>query len=808
MSKRILFHHGSPGTPADFRHLVEHLSKETKNIEIDYIDRNKKNNKRTPAAEIQVGYSFGCVEALKAAAHNPENTQAVVLVAPYVFVNKKMSGLQKTLMGLPILSDLLLSKIAPKAIQGMLQNSSAPCEIPASYQEDAKCYTIPSVLKKSMFEKENIVPTVENAIQTLKEKNVPILLIRGAQDQTSPLEQQITPLKNKLNIREYCLENAGHALLWTHPQRLSEILSEVITNAGETMTENKLGYFAGEHTKNNVCSFLDKHLEEIPDRPILSWVSPEKLKTWSFNINDPLPHDSVTVRELDQLVSRIGAGFTKLGIKKGDRVVVFVPMSLYLYAAMFALQKIGAIAVFLDSWARRDQLGLSAEAVDPIAMVSVEQAFHYMAEVKQIQSIPLKIVVGPAQGEYSARLESLMQTPELASITPVEREHTALVTFTTGSSGTPKGANRTHRFLAAQHYALNRHLPYESADADLPVFPIFSLNNLAAGVKTVIPAIDVGTPNDHDPLILIAQMKSTNTTCTTLSPSLLNAVSAFCLKHEIKLPFLRRIITGGAPVSRDDLIRITSVCPNAEVLVLYGSTEVEPMAHIEAKEMINQKDSDDPEWVEEGVNVGHMDEGLEVKYLKISKDPIYITKAQDWSEWEMPKGKVGEIIVAGEHVCESYFNNEEAFFRAKIRDERGVVWHRTGDLGRVDEQGNLWLVGRVHNAIKRGDTYAFPVRSEIIMKKLPFVKLCAYLGVEDATLGERTVCVYTVDQEKGTPSEETIEQQKNEIARIMEKNQVPVDQIVFTNTIPMDPRHHSKVEYTVLREQLKSEGKL
>ncbi len=802
MKPVLVFHHGSPGTPADFKHLLGYL-KDQKTV---LTDRNTDSRSNTTQNEqIHIGYSFGCVEALINASESLEKTQAVVLIAPYIFVDKKLSPVMKLILSAPIISDFLLSKMGSKAIEQMLKNSSHPQSPPSIYTEDAKFYKTAKVLRTSLFEKVGKLPKVAEALEKIKQAKIPVVLIRGAEDLTSPLIQQITPLKQRINVQEYCLEQAGHALLWTHPKRLSEIIHETLSP--ETAKE-KLGYYPGAHIKNNVCSFLDKHLQEIPDRPILSWVAPEKLKQWSFNIDDPLPHDSITVRELDQLVSRISAGFQKLGLEKGDRVIVFVPMSLYLYAAMFALQKIGAIAVFLDSWARRDQLGLSAEAVAPKGMVSVEQAFHYMKDVSQIMAIPLKISVGPITGEYSARLEALMQTPTLADPVAVEKEHTALVTFTTGSSGTPKGANRTHRFLAAQHYALNRHLPYRSDDADLPVFPIFSLNNLAAGVKTVIPAIDVGAPGDHDALVLIAQMKSTGTSCSTLSPSLLNKVSDYCLKNKITLPFLRRIITGGAPVSKDDLIRITNVCPNAEVLVLYGSTEVEPMAHIEAQDMIHAKASNDPEWVEEGVNVGKMDSGLEVKFLKISHDPIYINKQEDWKQVELPVGSVGEIIVAGEHVCESYFNNEEAFFRAKIRDERGVVWHRTGDLGRYDDNGDLWLVGRVHNAILRGDTYAFPVRSEIIMKKLPFIKLCAYLGVPDENLGERTVCVYSVDTTKFEATEANKKAWANEITRMMVKNQVPVDQIIYTEEIPMDPRHHSKVEYSVLRENLKLKGLL
>ena len=137
--------------------------------------------------------------------------------------------------------------------------------------------------------------------------------------------------------------------------------------------------------------------------------------------------------------------------------------------------------------------------VKPSAMISFEAAFQLTAGVPELDAIPIRISVGPATAEYQGSYESFMGLSGSVPITDVEQEASALVTFTTGSSGTPKGANRAHRFLAAQHYGLDECIPYEDSDIDLPVFPVFSLNNLAAGVTTVIPAIDVGSPRDTDP---------------------------------------------------------------------------------------------------------------------------------------------------------------------------------------------------------------------------------------------------------------------------------------------------------------------
>jgi acyl-CoA synthetase (AMP-forming)/AMP-acid ligase II len=572
------------------------------------------------------------------------------------------------------------------------------------------------------------------------------------------------------------------------------------------MSFPKLGYYPGKNEKNNVYSFLAEHAKNNPHRSILKWVDKKTLTTWDHQLSSHLAHLSLSVIELFEMSNRLAKGLTDLGIKPGDRVILFIPMSTYLYSTMFALQKIGAIPTFLDSWARRGQLGVSAEAVSPKAMISFEMAFDLCKEETFFHQLPIKVVVGSHQGNYQSSIEKLLQSTGETAICPVEQEDTALITFTTGSSGTPKGANRTHRFLAAQHYALHRCIPYSNEDIDLPVFPIFSLNNLAEGVPTVIPAFDVGVPSPHDALIICAQIKANGVTCVTLSPSLLNGLSRFCLDHKIQLPQLRRVVTGGAPVSRDNLIDICQVAPAAQVWVLYGSTEVEPIAHIEAQAMIHQKSSSeiDPELEDEGVNVGHIDEGLNYKFIKIEKGIVTIKSDLDWKKIEVATGAVGELVVSGEHVCRDYFNNEEAFYRAKIKDHQGIVWHRTGDLGRKDSQGNLWLVGRVHNAINRGGEYFFPVRTEIILKKLPFVRYCAYLGVPDSALGEKTVCVLQLHENQ--QSKENLNYIQNETERILNKNKIVFDQIILNHSIPMDPRHHSKVEYHLLRESLQKEG--
>lgn len=552
----------------------------------------------------------------------------------------------------------------------------------------------------------------------------------------------------------------------------------------------EIGLLPGECAGNNVLSFLLSHAARAPDRTALSWVPRETRAGWDGT--SPLRHETISYGELYARTGRVAAGLARLGVVPGDRVIVFLPMAPALYTAMFAVQRLGAVTVFLDSWARRDHLGATAAAVAPRVMISFAGAFALRREVPELAAIPVTVVAGPHDGAFSATLEALCAQADEAPITPVRQESPALITFTTGSSGTPKGAVRSHGFLAAQHRALDGCIPYRPGDRDLPVFPIFSLNNLAAGVPTVLPAIDLAAPSPHDPALLAAQIRSEGVTCCTLSPSLFAGVAEVCAGHGETLPTLRRAVTGGAPVSRDTIRRFREGAPDAEIMVLYGSTEVEPIAHIEAREILADDSGRD------GVLVGRVSPELEFRFIRIDRGVVELEDG-GWEPLTPPEGEPGELIVSGPHVCGEYYNNPEAFRRAKIVDENGRVWHRTGDVGCLDGEGRLWLVGRVHNVILRDGKALFPVQAEILLKRLPFVRQAAYLGMPDPRLGERACAVVSLQNvQKGDDRRRFPE----EVFSWLTRHGVPVDEVRIVAEIPMDPRHHSKVEYGRLREQL------
>jgi acyl-CoA synthetase (AMP-forming)/AMP-acid ligase II len=377
-------------------------------------------------------------------------------------------------------------------------------------------------------------------------------------------------------------------------------------------------------------------------------------------------------------------------------------------------------------------------------------------------------------------------------IATVEDCDTALVSFTTGSSGLPKGANRTHGFLTAQHKALAAELPFSPEESDMPAFPIFLLHNIACGLTTVIPAVNFSQPSATDAHRVLRQLLHSKIDTASMSPALLESLAKLTLQAGLELP-VRRLFTGGAPVGPDLIRLVQRAAPRAEILVFYGSTEAEPIAHIEGNQMIDWVDNEPGFSEMEGVCVGILSDQVDMVLVPMNKSPISLSETEKVRDLAVDSGRVGEVVVAGDHVCVGYYKNDSAFTENKIQEGQRV-WHRTGDLGRTDPQGRLWLVGRLHNAIHRDQDIVFPVRPEQILRQVEGIQTGAYVGMPDATLGEAAWIAYSTQKDQKVDL--------NSLKRLFEESGIPVDRLVEVDRIPMDPRHNSKVDYKALREAL------
>ncbi len=257
----------------------------------------------------------------------------------------------------------------------------------------------------------------------------------------------------------------------------------------------------------NVVTLLRDAAQRVPDR--LALVAPRG--------------EAVTFAELWERVCRVSAGLREAGLNQGDRLVVMVPMSIELYALMLGTIKLGAVAVFVDPWISMRRIAQFAAFAEPSGFVGVGRSHLLRLLERRLRTLPVTVTTGSRLGCVPARrtLGELMRAaPDSSVWRPGSSEAPALITFTSGSSGVPKGANRTHGFLAAQYAALCREYHYEDTDRDMPMFPVFALRNLASGITSVIPDMDFRRVAEVDAGTILAQME-TNDVCTcTASPPL------------------------------------------------------------------------------------------------------------------------------------------------------------------------------------------------------------------------------------------------------------------------------------------------
>ncbi|MFL5783756.1 MAG: alpha/beta fold hydrolase, partial [Bacteriovoracaceae bacterium] len=495
--KKIIAIHGNPGHSDDWNEVKKLLPKDTEFLALDAYDPELGKKLRSfNGPFILTGFSLGCYTIMRYLPEIKDKVSGLVFVAPYLSSEKPLSGTAKALLGVPLLNGMLIESSKKKSVGSFLENMIHPQKMADHpyYQTFLQRLETTDLWAKTVKRKID----AENNPLTHATYNIPVIALWGKEDKTSSRERQSSHLRGFSSVEHKDLTGGGHALLWSHSREVADALSQV------TDVKTKTGYYPGVDIRNNVLNYLEDHLRDFPMRIALRWARRGSLEAWDKTMTSALPHDEINYAQIAGRINAFANGLKKIGITKGDRIIIFLPMSLDMYVAMFAVQRIGAIAVFLDSWARANHLGATAECVGPKGMVSFAQAFQLVDQVPEFKSMPIRIMYGPGEN-FTHKFEELM-VPGDCPMEPVESETTALITFTTGSTGKPKGANRTHRFLSAQHHALSHVIPYAATDIDMPIFPIFSLNNLATGVTTVLPAINLAQPSELDPAILTNQI--------------------------------------------------------------------------------------------------------------------------------------------------------------------------------------------------------------------------------------------------------------------------------------------------------------
>lgn len=522
---------------------------------------------------------------------------------------------------------------------------------------------------------------------------------------------------------------------------------------------------------------LLERARESPDAPAIVEERRGRTITTSFGELEARSHDAA-------------AALRASGVTKGAPVLLFHPPTAELYIALVGLLRIGAIAVVVDPAGGRVLLRSACELLPPAALFASPRAHLLRLITPVLRQIPAKFTSGfallPTQTFAIAKRnggnggDDVMDNSSCVECTD---DDLALVTFTSGSTGRAKGALRTHGILRAQHAAL-RDVAAQQHDVDLVTLPIVVLSNLASGAVTVLPNTSTARPRNIDARAVAMQLDRHAITRITASPAIVERLTDHALQRNSPFDAIRLIVTGGGPVFPDIITRAHRAVPNARIISVYGSTEAEPIAYIDDRDV----SPSDIIAMENGAGllVGHSVHSLDLRIIQDHGGaPIGNIDDAALSLLSLPTGQTGEIVVTGDHVVRGYINglgDGEAKFRVAE-----TVWHCTGDAGRLDDQGRLWLLGRCSAAIHdaRGTVHPFTVE-------------CAartHLNLRDIALvqwrGERVLMLCSRADESPT------------LAQVQAA--IPwagIDRVIRVARIPMDARHNSKVDYPALLKLL------
>ena len=489
--------------------------------------------------------------------------------------------------------------------------------------------------------------------------------------------------------------------------------------------------------------------------------------------------ERVSFADLERRSAGLAALLLERGVQRGDAVLVLVPMSVELYVTLAAVFRLGAVVMILDPAAGLAHIGRCCALNPPKALVGVPLAHLLGLLSPSVRRIPIRLC---ARGWFPGTipLSAATRLEGRAGLESLSPDAPALLTFTSGTSGTPKAALRSHGLLLSQLAALETLLGARPHDVDLATLPIVALANLATGVTTAIPAVSLRRPATVKAAPILAQITAQRITRTAASPALLERLADAALARHETLPGLTRIFSGGGPVFPRVLEKLAIVAPNARLVSVYGSTEAEPIAHIAFDEL--QPGDLEAMRGGRGLLVGAPVPEIELRILpNRSGQALSFSSSADLDASSLEPELIGEIVVSGPHVLPGYLHgrgDEETKFRVS-----GQVWHRTGDAGHLDAHGRLWLAGRADAKITdaRGELYPFSV--ECAATEFPGVRRCALLQYRD----QRVLCV------------EWTCAGGDESALLERLRWAQVDAVRSVPSLPMDARHNAKVDLKRLR---------
>lgn len=495
-----------------------------------------------------------------------------------------------------------------------------------------------------------------------------------------------------------------------------------------------------EYPEKTVPQFLFDAAQEYPDRVATNFFGA-----------------TIKYSELANQVDRMGTALLNLGVKKGDRVAVMLPNCPQAIISYYAILKIGAVAVMTNPMYVEREMAYQFSNAEAKVLIVLDHLYPKAEQVREESGLETIIVTSlreylpwylsllypikakkqklftsvPYDGSSVLNFRDLIsKSNPKATIEYPELDDLALLQYTGGTTGVPKGVMLTHRNIMCNTVQTSMWFPtrrrgQERVVAILPFFHVFGMTVAMnwpiynAGTIILVPKFEVKS--------FVKTLAKTKPTVFPGVPTIYIAINSYPDIEKYDISSIRFCITGSAPMPIETIKHFEHLT-KCRIVEGYGLTEASPVTHVNPLQGIRKIGS---------IGIAISDTDCRIVDLETGENDV-------------PTGELGELIVKGPQVMKGYWKLPEETSRT-LRNG----WLYTGDIASMDEDGYVFIADRKKDMIIAGGFNIYPREIDEVLYEHPNIQEAVTVGVPDPYRGE-TVKVFVVLKEGVTMTEEEV----------------------------------------------------
>jgi acyl-CoA synthetase (AMP-forming)/AMP-acid ligase II len=465
----------------------------------------------------------------------------------------------------------------------------------------------------------------------------------------------------------------------------------------------------------------------------------------------------LTYKEFHALVNRMAAGLEDHGVRKGDHVAVLLGIQMEFPLVFFALMKLGAVVVPLNTRFKGEELAYEINDSESMMLIVDEEYWSYIEHVRDRLKTVEKIFFNGANPPETTYPFSLLREHEQSVFTRAklsESDH-ATIMYTSGTTGKPKGAVLHQRGFVLMAMLYADFVQFESEDKMICCVPLFHVTGLAmvmlASIFAGVACVYIKHFKTRDFLEVMAREKITAYTGV-------GNIIWLMINHPdfgtFDFSSFRIAMLGGSPMTEEMLSAMNAKLPGCNVSAGYGLTESFGSV----------------------CTTPYKDRFRKIKACGKPLPLVEVAVMGDQGN-ELPPNSVGEIVLRGAKIFKGYWKNPGATKETIVNG-----WLHTGDIGKIDDEGFVYILDRKKDMINRGGEKIYSLEVENLIFNYPHVLEVAVVGVPDKAMGEAVKAVIALKAGRQATEDEI----RRFCAEHLADYKVP-KYVEFVNALPRNP---------------------